>query len=279
MTLNFKPALSRLCRNRNMRLTALGIAAAGLGACSLVGVVAKEGALSLTERRGLQSFTLAGDLPANFGLTVTAWYYPVDVDALNCQTDNFYTGKQQPRYRGKRHDIPVEPVAKRSERKIPLKHYIGACEMNLVKVKMEIDGRFGEQPHQYAYANSIFYVHDSPDRATDNFDDKGHLQVDARCTWLFLESKLDLELSKLLTCQGAGANLKLDQLPGKSVTLAVAVNPEERPYYKDTWIKFPNGWKPCKAEGNDWIWCKTPPTFQTFKMNGQTCTVYPGCTE
>ncbi|MEE1924019.1 hypothetical protein V0R50_18465 [Pseudomonas sp. 148P] len=265
-----------------LRSLALAIASASLGACSLVGAVAKEGALSLTERRGLQSFTLAGDLPANFGLRVTAWYYPVDVDALNCQTDNLYTGKSQPRYRGKRHDIPIEPVAKRSERNIPLKHYIGACEMNLVKVKMEIDGRFGAQSWQRTYADAIFYVHDSSNRATDNFDDKGHLQVDAQCTWLFQQSKAksDLgEITKLLTCQGAGANLKFDQLPGKSVTLAVAVNPDERPYYRNTWIKFPNGWKPCLPKEGGWIKCQEPPLFKIFKMNGQTCTVYPGCTE
>ncbi|MFL1553652.1 hypothetical protein ACI77I_32110, partial [Pseudomonas sp. D47] len=81
-----------------------------------------------------------------------------------------------------------------------------------------------------------------------------------------------------LICKGAGAYVQRDQLPGKTINLDIGVNPEERPYYRDTWIKFPEGWKPCiPKEG--WISCQTPPTFKTFQMNDQTCTVYPNCKE
>jgi hypothetical protein len=87
------------------------------------------------------------------------------------------------------------------------------------------------------------------------------------------------ELVKILNCKGAGAYLQPDQLADKTVKFKIEVNPEERPYYDGAWIKFPEGWKPCAEETKGWIWCKSPPTFKKFQMNGQTCTVYPNCTE
>ncbi len=260
----------------------LSLLAFSLSACSWVGALATEGPLSLTERRGLDSFTLVADLPKGFGLSITGWYGPVDKTRLNCQVTNLYDNEQQARNLGKGFDIPINPEAKSTSRTIPLTYYVGACELRLGKVKMDIDGRYGEQIWQKTYANANFYIHKRAPEDEQGFDNNGTRQVDAQCTWLFQQSKAKSrlgEISKLLTCKGADANLQYDQLAGKTVKLAIEVNPEERPYYKDTWIKFPNGWKPCKAEDNDWIWCRTPPTFQTFKMNGQTCTVYPGCTE
>jgi hypothetical protein len=81
-----------------------------------------------------------------------------------------------------------------------------------------------------------------------------------------------------LSCKGAGAYVQRDQLSGKTINLAVSLNPEEEPSHDETWIKFPEGWKPC-APKPGWRTCQTPPTFKTFQMNGQTCTVYPNCTE
>ncbi|MBC6627262.1 MULTISPECIES: hypothetical protein [unclassified Pseudomonas] len=233
----------------------------------------------MTERRGLDSFTLVADLPEGFGLSIIGWYGPVDKNRLNCQVTNLHNNKLQARELGKGVDIPINTEAKSTSRTIPLTYYVGACELRLGKVEMEIDGRYGKKNWQKTYSDAIFYIHKRAPDDEQGFDINGIRQVNAQCTWLFQESKLHLELTKLLTCKGAGANLQYDQLAGKTVKLAIEVNPEEKPYYDDTWIKFPNGWKPCKTEGNDWIWCRTPPTFQTFQMNGQTCTVYPGCTE
>jgi hypothetical protein len=69
-----------------------------------------------------------------------------------------------------------------------------------------------------------------------------------------------------------------DELPGKTVRLDIQTNPKERPYRDDTWLKLPEGWKPCLPK-EGWQRCQTPPVFKTFQMNGQECTVYPNCKE
>ncbi|CAI8737294.1 hypothetical protein [Pseudomonas serbica] len=272
----------RSIRIRHLRLFALGLAGTTLTACSWVGVIATEGPLLLTERRGLQSFTLSSELPAQFGLSVTAWYGPVDENQLNCQVTNLHNNKSQARELGKGFDIPINTTAASTSRKIPLTYYVGACELRLGKVEMEIDGRYGEQRWQQTYADAIFYIHKRAPEDEQGFDKNGTRQVDTQCTWLFQQSKAKSrlgEISKLLTCRGAGANLQYDQLAGKTVKLAIEVNPEEEPYRDDTWIKFPSGWKPCLPKEGGWQRCQKPPVFKTFQMNGQTCTVYPGCTE
>jgi hypothetical protein len=265
-----------------LRLFALGLAGTTLTACSWVGVIATEGPLLLTERSGLQSFTLSSELPAQFGLSVTAWYGPVDESRLNCQVTNLYNNKPQARELGKGFDIPINTTAASTSRKIPLTYYVGACELRLGKVKMDIDGRYGEQRWQKTYADANFYVHEQVPEGEAGFHKNGTRQVDAQCTWLFQQSKAKSrlgEISKLLTCKGAGANLQYDQLAGKTVKLAIEVNPEEKPYRDDTWIKLPSGWRPCLPKEGGWQRCQKPPVFKTFQMNGQTCTVYPGCTE
>ncbi|AVJ22215.1 hypothetical protein CQ006_27775 [Pseudomonas cedrina] len=265
----------------HLRLILLGLLATTLTACSWVGVLATEGPLLLTERRGLDSFTLVADLPDNFGLSVTGWYGPVDKNGLNCQVTNLHNNKQQARELGKRFDIPINAEAKSTSRTIPLTYYVGTCKLRLGKVEMEIDGRYGEQPWQKTYADAIFYIHKRTPEDEQNFDNNSTRQVDAQCTWLFQQSKAKSrlgEVSKLLICKGAGANLQYDQLAGKTVKLAIQVNPEERPSVRNRWIKGDSGWKPCLGtEKSDR--CQQPPIFKTFLMNGQTCTVYPGCTE
>jgi hypothetical protein len=106
----------------------------------------------------------------------------------------------------------------------------------------------------------------------------GVLAKTAVCSWWFQESKLYLEISKLLNCRGAGAYLVRDELPGRKVMLSFMVNAEEEPSQDDTWVKFPTGWKPCLPKPG-WPNCQRPPVFKTFKMNGRECTVYPNCTE
>ena len=273
------PDRSGPCLAHPMRLIALGLVTTCLSACSWIGAAATEGTLALTERHGLQSFALEGDLPAQFGLAVTAWYSPVHPSGLNCQTTDLNSDKPRIRSLGKGFDIPVSTTANTSRRSIPLSYYVGACAMRLTQVEMKIRGRYGQQPWQKTYADAVFYVRRHLPEGEAGFAPDATLTVDSQCTWLFQESKLNLELSKLLTCKGAGANLQYDQLAGKTVRLAISVNPEEEPSHEETWIKFPSGWKPCAHESSGWRWCRNPPTFKTFKMNGQTCTVYPGCTE
>jgi hypothetical protein len=86
------------------------------------------------------------------------------------------------------------------------------------------------------------------------------------------------EIEKRLICQSAGTSIKENNLPDKKIHLSLEVMPEEEPSRRNTWIKFPNGWKPCLPK-KGWQSCQTPPVFQTFKMNGKTCSVYPNCKE
>ncbi|MCG6542836.1 hypothetical protein MCB86_22425, partial [Pseudomonas sp. KSR10] len=113
------------------------------------------------------------------------------------------------------------------------------------------------------------------------FDSDGHLSKTAECTWLFQLSKAHArrgQISKLLSCKGAGAYLVRDELPGKTVRLDVRANPKEEPSYDRRWINTDSGWRPC-VDTDASERCQTPPVFQTFKMNGQECTVYPNCKE
>ena len=277
--------LKETCPKRGLwcsfRLIPLTIALLSLNACSWVALAAKEGAVSATGRYGLDSFTFEGSLPAEFGMDIKPSYDPVDPESSVCQRQNLY-GEWSPRYYGTRDTVPIQAQPQTFTRKLPLTYSVGLCKMRLTAVDLEVNGRYGQQDWQQTYANGGFRIFNQLPADAPGFDENGIRAVTAQCSWLFQQSKAKSrlgEISKLLTCDATGTHLQYDQLAGKTVKLAIEVNPEEEPYYDDTWIKFPNGWKPCKTEGNDWIWCSPPPTFQTLQMNGQTCTVYPGCTE
>ena len=154
--------------------------------------------------------------------------------------------------------------------------------MRLTALDLNINGRYGQQRWQQTYANGGFRIFNQLPADSPKFDKDGIRSVTAQCNWLFQQSQAKSrfgEISKLLTCAASGTHLQYDQLAGKTVKLVIEVNPEEEPSHDDTWIKFPTGWKPCAHESNGWRWCRNPPVFQTFQMNGRTCTVYPGCTE
>jgi hypothetical protein len=262
---------------RVLPLAALASALLVIGGCSLIVSAAKESALSVTGREGWDSFNLTGELPAEFGVEATVWYGPITPGA-SCETDNIYTAKKMPRSHAKSFEQDFHPQAQTFNFKAPLKYSIGLCAMKIGRVDMKIRGRFGHKDWQQAYDDAgLRFVKTLP-KGSPGFNTKGILEVTGKCEWWFQDSKLVLELDKSLNCKGAGAYLQTDQLAGKTVKFKIEVNPEETPYRDDTWIKFPNGWKPCLPK-EGWQRCQTPPQFKTFKMNGKTCTIYPGCTE
>ena len=249
-----------------------------LSGCSWVALAAKEGAVSATGRYGLDSVTFEGTLPAEFGMDIMPSYDPVDPESSACQRRDLY-GAWSPRYYGTSDNIPIQAQAQTFTHKVPLTYSVGLCAMRLTALDLNINARHGLQEWQQTYANGGFRIFKQLPAGAPGFDEKGIRSVTGQCSWLFQESKLYLQLSKLLTCEATGTHLQYDQLAGKTVKLAIEVNPVEEPYYDNTWIKFPNGWKPCRPKEGGWIRCQEPPIFKTFQMNGQTCTVYPGCTE
>jgi hypothetical protein len=211
------------------------------------------------------SFTFEGQLPANFSMRAQAHYGVANDCKGRSQARSFESGFQS--------------TSQQYRFSIPVSYRDGLCEMQLARVGLYIHGRYGDKEWQRTYDNGGLVLVDTLPQGAPAFDSDGHLTKTAECTWLFQVSKLYLELSKLLSCKGAGAHLVRDELPGKTVRLDIQASPEERPYYDDTWVRLPQGWKPCLPKEGGWIRCQTPPVFQTFKMNGQECTVYPNCKE
>jgi len=211
------------------------------------------------------SFTFEGQLPPEFSMRAQAHYGVANGCKGRSQARSFESGFQ---------DAPQH-----YRFSIPVSYRDGLCEMQLARVGLYIHGRYGEKDWQRTYDNGGLVLVDALPQGAPDFDAEGHLNKTAECTWLFQVSKLYLELSKLLSCKGAGAHLLRSELVGKTVRLDIQTNPEERPYYDDTWVRVPQGWKPCLPKAGGWIRCQNPPVFKTFKMNGQECTVYPNCKE
>ncbi len=213
------------------------------------------------------SFTLEGQLPPNFALIAQAHYGVANDCNGRARTRSFESdfedGTHEYRFR------------------IPVNYRDGLCEMRLARVGLFIHGRYGEKDWQRTYDNGGLVLVDVLPEGAPGFDANGRLSKTAECTWLFQLSRAHSrkgEISKLLSCTGAGAYLANQTLPGKLVRLSVRVQQEERPARKNTWISTAQGWKPCVPKAG-WQQCQEPPVFSTFKMNDQECTVYPNCKE
>ena len=281
---------------RKGKLLILSVFMTFLGGCTLTGSLAKEAVLSLTEREGRERFTLAGELPAHFSIQATAYFSPDNPE--RCQVYSIGQGEEVTRelitqYTTPYHDRPAD-----FSMDIPLTYHIGLCNGTLQHVALLIRGRYGERSWQHHASHGGLGIVDSRPEQAPPFDSDGTLTVRGYCTWLFQLSKARAwagQISKLLSCsepdehwqldpdfakrRSVGAVLGRDELAGKTVRLDLRVNPEETPAYRNTWIKFPEGWKPCLPREGGWISCQSPPVFKTFRMGDQECTVYPNCKE
>ncbi|WP_312140852.1 hypothetical protein [Stutzerimonas nitrititolerans] len=229
-----------------------GLLGISLSACSALGSF------------GGETFTLEGELPANFSLKAQAQY----------SVANECNG----RWQAKTFQSNFDSAPHQYRFKIPVSYRDGLCEMKLGKVGLFIYGRYGDKDWQQTYDNGGLVIVDKLPEGAPAFGEDRILAKTAVCSWWFQESKLYLEISKLLNCRGAGAYLVRDELPGGRVMLSFQVDAEEEPSHDNTWVKFQTGWKPCLPKPG-WSSCQNPPVFKTFKMNGRECTVYPNCTE
>lgn len=223
-----------------------------LSGCSMLGSV------------GADTFTLEGELPADFALKAQAHYGASE----SCSgRDHIETFKED-----------YEEISHRYQFEIPVTHRDGICDLQLVRVGLFIYGRYGEKDWQQTYDNSELTIVSKPAIMDEANLPSRPAPIIAECSWLFQESKLNLEISKILNCKGAGAALRRERLLQQTVTLSFTVNPREQPYRDNTWIEFPEGWKPCLPK-DGWQQCQDPPVFKTYRNNNKECTIYPNCTE
>ena len=279
-----------------MKYLYLVLPAVLLSACAPMGSLVKESALGLTERDGREHFTFAGELPADFSIRVSARYYPLNPE--RCQTFSMGSGDYVVRDGYKQYETEFKSKPSRFSFDIPLSRHIGLCDMELGRVAFFMGGRYGERSWDKDGDHGVIAIAETRPERAPQFDQQGTQRMRGYCTWLFQLSKARSrlgEIEKLLNCsrtddtweqeadpykrRSIGLTVGLDELPGKTVLLDMRVDPHERPAYRNTWIQFPEGWKPCQPKEGGWISCQSPPIFKTFKMGGEECTVYPSCTE
>tara|TARA_Y100000588_G_scaffold54414_1_gene51653 strand:- start:39 stop:794 length:756 start_codon:yes stop_codon:yes gene_type:complete len=232
--------------------------ALSLNACSTVGPL------------GAESFTLEGELPADFALKAQAHYGAAGNCGGRSQTKTFKA------------DFDSHPHEYRF--RIPVNYRDGTCDLPLARVGLFINARYGDKDWQQTYDNGGLTIIDQLPEGAPAFQANGTLFKTAECSWLFQISKADSrdgELNKLLSCKGAGAHITHEQLPGKTVRLVFKLSGEDRPYLNGYWLNTEAGWKPCTGRWGTRFeeLCTDPPQHRTFNMDGQECTVYPNCTE
>ncbi|WP_122664766.1 hypothetical protein [Pseudomonas viridiflava] len=263
------------------RRAALGVALLTLSGCDWVGILAKEAAVSAASHRGWDTFTFKGQLPAEFGIDAIAFYGPNEPGKASCQTPSFEAGKTITRRYSKQYTAEIQAQPQTFSFEIPLSYYKGLCGMRLGRVKLEINGRHGPLDWQRTYGLGGFYVTRNRSEKTVMFNDLGTFDRTGVCSWWFQQSQARSrfgELEKILNCRASFGDFALKDLNNKTINLKIDIDPEEKPSMKNRWITTDSGWKPCQ-ETETSNRCQSPPTFKTFKMNGHTCTVYPGCTE
>ncbi|WP_312379769.1 hypothetical protein [Stutzerimonas balearica] len=228
-----------------------------------------SGCASLAPLTG-QSFTLEGQLPADFAIKAQAHYSVANGCDGRSQTRSFQRDFE---------DAPHE-----YRFRIPINYRDGLCEMQLARVGLFIHGRYGDKDWQRTYDNGGLVLVDTLPEGAPGFDTNGKLSKTAECTWLFQLSKAYSrkgEVSKLLGCNDAGVYLAQRDLINKTVIINITTSSKEKPYLRGFWLETPNGWKPCTGRWgtNHEERCTEPPKFRKFKMNGRECVVYPRCTE
>jgi hypothetical protein len=235
-----------------------GLLGLSLSACSSLSSLAGE------------SFTLEGELPANFSLKAQAHYGVANGCDGRSQAKSFESGFQS------------DPQQYRFT--IPVSYREGLCEMRLARVGLFIHGRYGDKDWQKTYDNGGLVIVEKLPEGAPAFQSDGTLTKQAECSWLFKLSTAKSrfgQIDKILTCKNAGAHLVHTELSNKVVSLSFRESADERPYMNGFWLKTTIGWKPCTGRWGTELeeLCTEPPQFKTFEMNGRACTVYPNCTE
>lgn len=231
------------------------------------------------------TFTFIGDLPPNFTYSALVDYEP-EAGEPCFVTDWFRTMPELNRHWRKEY---------KPEAKIEIRKMIKGCHMVVRRIAMKINSTYGASLGDFGSDFARVAILETLDeRYKKYFDAAGESVFYGECQWLFRTSGTTRILRKIMDCKkqnekgeiGKGqpfAAYTLDQLPGKTVRMKIGLAPLERPYMKDTWVEFPNGWKRCLGEGfsDPRAYCRGNHTdFSSFFMvDGRECTIYPGCKE
>jgi hypothetical protein len=161
-------------------------------------------------------------------------------------------------------------------------------------LKLDLEGQWGPRELDIGADFASLSFRDELPVGLPAFPVSGTQAFQGQCQWLFRTMGPYRYIVKILQCRAADAQgnrlkrmaggvLQRDQLPGKTVRMVFRMAAEERPYMRDNWIRFPQGWKRCMGESleDQDAFCRGNTTdFKPFKMpDGRDCTVYPNCTE
>ncbi|WP_236182805.1 MULTISPECIES: hypothetical protein [Pseudomonas] len=232
------------------------------------------------------TFTFTAELPPGFAYEALAEYEPIN-SSETCRaidlrkTANRFNRNWREKY---------EPVSE-----IVIRKTINGCPMVIRRIDLDIRAAYGKDWSDISAESAAVVIRpELEDRYKGTFNDQGLSVFYGECQWLFRTSGKPRILRKLLDCKETDALGKPepgrpfaaythDQLPGKTVKMKIWLVEEERPGWKDTWVKVPNGWKRCLGDGYDdqHAYCNGNYTdFSTFKMpDGRICSIYPACTE
>ena len=243
-------------------------------------------------------FTLVATVPANFGFTSKAHYYPKP--GQTCEVYSSGLGGYVTRQQQKSNTVEAKAEAQTASTDIPLEYHIAGCSMELGRVSYEVSGRYGagSLDRDYDQAGGLSIRTSTVDSRSERIPST--IEQRGLCSWLFQISKSKAklgEIKKLLSCHATddnwslkktkyetrkpGGYVAINRLANTTVKIEFRLSNEEQPSIGDTWIKFPDGWKPCLGKGpNDpFGFCRGNKDFKTFKMNGRVCTAYPNCAE
>jgi len=242
-------------------------------------------------------FTLVATVPANFGFTSKAHYYPKP--GQTCEVYSSGLGGYVTRQQQKSNTVEAKAEAQTASTDIPLEYHIAGCSMELTSVSYELSGRYGpgslDRDMELAGGLSV------ADKASITIESASSV-IEQRgiCTWYFQISTSKIkkgEIEKILSCEAAGPEWEVTEdrfkrrkpggvlarsvLADRTVHVEFRLSSAEKPYYQNYWFKALNGWKPCTGRWNSdrEELCTTPPLRRKFKQNGRECTVYPNCVE
>ncbi len=185
----------------------LALLAAPLGGCGTLGSLFAE------------RFTFEGELPADFALRAQAHYYVAESNCPGLVSRSQLTKSFETAFHSEPHGYRFA---------IPVGYRVGICQARLARVGLYIKGRYGDERWQQTYDNGELRVVDVLPEGAATFQPDGHLNKQAVCGWLFQISALRYDISKLLNCKGAGAYLRREDLPGKTLRLDFSVDRQEK---------------------------------------------------
>lgn len=232
-----------------------------------------------------ESFIFQADMPANFVVDGTAYYVPAPGETCRDPAGVERQGPGRVFFKSER-----PRSTKLVEFKVPLTDTEHGCSMVLDSLGLDIEGQWGQRELDMSKSFKGLSISDQTSMNVPLLRSSEPLIFETQCQWHFRTVGSKRFIRKILKCGALQTNsevkkslmeggLPRDQLAGKTVKLVLAIAKEEEPYFGRTWLKTPEGWKPC-METEESFWCRSPPTFTTFKMpDGRDCTVYPNCTE